>query len=102
MADNVQQIMDELGQKTSDEIAVFLEAQGVKGIPKKSLRCPIAQYLYQQTHETVGVYSTSYINFDARGRPGELFPDPVTPESVREFILLFDKGGYAQLRSEDD
>ena len=98
MADSVQQVLEELGQKSPDEIAAFLEAQGITGRRGSATQCPVANYLYAQTGKMIRVGPIAY-HLVVIG-PGIMHgPNHLTPKNVGRFIAGFDDDDYAQLRS---
>ena len=88
-------LLDALGQYSSDEIADILCMNGIRGMRKAILRCPLAMYLRSEGVDcpvvkpgAVGV---------ARG--GIIYDIPV---SVNDFISKFDSGSYEHLADYDE
>jgi hypothetical protein len=83
--------LDALG-KTSEQVADFLKARGVKGTIGNVYSCPIANYLNSLNHKVAGV-SWGSIRFQYGGCID-------TPPAVCQFIVDFDQGKYPELIKE--
>ncbi len=102
MADSIQHYLEELGKISSNEIALLLEAQGIKGYQGIANHCPIAHYLCKQLGVspldgivTVGDRSIFYDrHVEGVGEEGENIDCPF---SVIAFIRCFDDGEYPKL-----
>lgn len=82
---------------TADGIAQFFELTGIKGIPRDSEYCPVANYLKRavpsNTFVSVGSGWVDVHQFGA----GDFYTVPL-PDHVAEFIANHDDGKYPNLR----
>lgn len=94
----LEKIMSTIAQlgTTPDEIAAFLEGQGIKGVPESAYNCPVATYLNQIFPENcIGVRTyASALTVDG------LHEEIEHPTAVKAFISRFDCGDYRNLRRE--
>ena len=93
MADNLKSLLEGMGS-TADEVAAFLEGQGVKGWRRDGNGCPVARYLtaINQCRYYVG---TGAVSTEAGGFPYEWIVE--LPNPVRGFVSNFDHGSYPNL-----
>jgi hypothetical protein len=96
---SVEAVLRHLGHD-SRQVAKSLEIVGVRGSPRDSARCPLAQYLSVLIGSHASVRSvdveTSYVIV----RKVEGFWRSVTiplPDELREFVFRFDAGDFPQL-----
>ena len=76
-----------------DQIALHLQEQGIVAVPCKTNFCAIALYLHQQTGRDVAVGEEHAAVWNSC-MPDDLYP---LPQSVREFVKLFDGLKYPDL-----
>lgn len=92
------ELIDKLAtQGSCDQIALFLEQEGIKGQPKRFQYCAIAAYLKRETGRAVSVGSrgaTLYDSMDVRDKPEYVQWD--YPQ-IAKFINKFDDGAYPKL-----
>lgn len=86
-------LLGDLGAKSSDEIASFLEGQGLVGQQGFSRQCPLAVYLSQ----TLGLDVSVGMLWITLYRQHKAVSKFLTPESVRIFIDYFDHGIFPNL-----
>ena len=99
-AEKLRLTLEQMGS-TADEVATFLEGQGIKGVVGHPTLCPVAMYLYQTFGEKFDVDSFT-INREINPRPVDDDGEPVfdllhTPEPVADFIDLFDGNHFPRL-----
>jgi hypothetical protein len=96
----VEEVLAELVPMTSSQIARKLVAEGITGRRKYPCQCPIANYIVRETaHDRVTVFPTDVrVPSSAEYWP-RILPLPV---NVATFIMLFDRGLYPLLDSEEE
>ncbi|SRR5216684_1830953 len=88
---------------TPDDIASFLEGQGIKGIRHYEEVCPVANYLHAVFGTTASVdlwtIAVSNSKFAATAGKFRFIGAAIikTPKVVQRFIQLFDNGAYKKL-----
>ena len=90
----------------ADAVADRARALGIKGEPEEPCRCPVALLIEREFSRIVWVESDNVCL--APGECDHLFcdvadatdRDVVLPAPVAEFVRLFDKGVYLDLRAE--
>ena len=86
----ISRLLDDLGT-TPEEIAAFLEGQGLTGVRRIPERCPVAVYLTRATGLRVSAGSRRIHVIG--GEPIEIS----TPPPVTNFIWAFDGGQFRSL-----
>ena len=82
-----------------EDIAIFLEGQGIKGVPFDGGMCPMAAYIKNNIPGVNLVVTDTCVKFfDGEGH---LLSDILFSQHVREFILLFDMGRFPRLDTPD-
>lgn len=97
----LQEAVEELAQKSPEEIAALLREKGIHGRRNLAMSCPLANYLTVETDITpfsviVGPYSIIGDTLSL-----EHYSTP-TPNSVAAFIKAFDSGKYPDLIEEEE
>ena len=93
LQEKITSTLNDLGN-TTDDIAAFLEGQGVKGQKLITNQCVLANYLQNVFNLLV------FVNDDGSGHiilPNKSFIIFQLPEPVRHFIHKFDTGWYPNL-----
>jgi len=98
------EVVSDLEEKTSDEIAQLFLDLGIKGDKYQSCRCPVAYYLANKMDhdpynlavgsDRIEVWDT--IEGFLQNKQDFFLKEP---SSVRSFIIKFDNGGYPELES---
>lgn len=87
------------GLESPEEVAQFLNKQGITGVPCRSDRCPVANYLSKSlvgTNWIVDVNDGAHIFHTVT----EDVEDLDLSEEARQFINGFDAGHFAFLKEE--
>lgn len=80
-------------RRSADQIARYLEKQGIKGKRNSSVQCPVARWLRQELGGTVLTRAYSVMYYGP-------FPRVVKygyGDSLKEFVKRFDNGGFPNL-----
>lgn len=88
-------LLDELGEYSSDEIAEVMLMNGARGMRKAVMQCPLARYLRKQGVEKPIVKVGAVWLTD-----GVIIYD--IPVSVDDFIVKFDMGTYPYLEADEE
>lgn len=80
---------------TSDEVAGFLKAEGIKGMIGISSQCPVANWIRRETGYQVRVASTISVPWDGSTTVLEC------PYATFEFYNRFDNHRYPELQEPD-
>lgn len=106
VAEKVKLLLINLGDD-ANQIAAFLEGQGIKGNRSSSFKCPIAEFLKQNLSTEVFVETTSTIIVEdyVKGNWNYIKVETLNrvyhSEAVRNFIKKFDKGAYPALEAQN-
>src|SRR5260370_12740798 len=99
MADQVTSLMEQM-VSTPDEVAKFLQAQGIKGSRVNPFQCPIARYLLRRIGHRYSVFPPCFWYSPEKGEPAPREPiekNGRLPQNVRAFLHRFDHGDYPDL-----
>ena len=90
------------GFEDPDQIATFLAAHGIKGIPEDSSSCAISRWVetnvechYVETSDVIAVYGHKDADEDGSN-------DYDISTTVQRFITLFDNGYYPDLIEDSE
>ena len=97
---SIQVLVDKLnGFSSADEVALFLESQGVKGRRTCSSNCVISNWISRESGEPF--INTTVSKVCAWNNDAQVFEDPkevcLLSTNVAAFINLFDDGDYPNL-----
>lgn len=81
--------------QTVQDICLFFEEQGVKGIRGSAARCPISSYFWSEGHDVTTLFSSIYLS---KGED-EYFSAPST-DAMTGFVVKFDKGYLPNLEEK--
>lgn len=90
--------MTKFAKMSPNEIAHFLRAEGIRGVPGSSMRCGMARYLQKMTGEDIFIDGNSVYLVSA----GDFLTVSLAPvpSSVRYFIMQFDAEVFPMLIEE--
>lgn len=89
---------DKLAQfETSQDLANFLHAEGIKGYRKDANICPIATFMELQTGKMVGVSEDNIEHYN-QGRIDFCFENT---QAMYDFVVDFDAGGFDFLAARE-
>ena len=90
---NPREYINDLGNKTTEEIRALCLEKGYKGEPGKPRRCPAAVLISAETGYRVSVGSDD-IDWTHQGAYERVAP---VPDSLRDFICAVDQGDFPEL-----
>lgn len=90
---NPRECIDDLGNKTVEEIRALCVEKGYKGKGGKPMGCPTAVLIKAETGQLVSVGSDD-IDWYHQGEYTRVEP---VPDSVRDFIMAVDQGDFPEL-----
>jgi hypothetical protein len=85
------EVIAKLGELAPGEIARLFTDLGIRGWPARSMSCPVAVYVRQETGVRVYIFGPTWRTI------GCLDVVELVPQSVREFVDLFDDLCYPGL-----
>ena len=105
--DAVKEAVARLDLDSAGAVAAFFRERGVKGVRARSQRCPIAEYIKQETglQEIAATFGAVIVSTSKTpcvcgaegcmvGKTGETVP---LPQAARDFMEVFDNGSYPDL-----
>lgn len=98
---NLTDVRDKLlAEGSAEQIALFLESQGCKGVPNYSKLCPVATYASRALGKEVTV-STERMSAGRSSMNDEWEVVDYHHSALQEFIRAFDEGRFPQLDDND-
>jgi hypothetical protein len=95
---HIANLVDKLNGKGVEGIRDFFVANGIKGMRMRACKCPVANYLRNETGVSIVSVGTRFIHApDVVGIPVDI----LTPTNVGNFIFQFDQGAFPELDVEE-
>lgn len=102
---DVQVLVDKLnGLESADEVAAFLQEQGVIGVPMAAEFCPVSNWIRRESGEkhvstanSVRIWETENTAFWNSYGPGDIKAQYILSPFVQKFIVKFDSLNYPNL-----